>query len=126
MYTEMNHQLKPICFPPPLFQEEHSMFKKLLSFFKKPQKGSHKEKQAGADEVRKYAKTVFVTPARRRGEKRVTFTARDVHQGMKLTSKYPLVCASIDAKKFLGFARVSLVKREGIKQGATAKWTFKL
>jgi len=36
------------------------------------------------------------------------------------------VCSAIDAKKFEEFARVKLVKREGDKQGASARWTFKV
>jgi hypothetical protein len=79
-----------------------------------------------ADEIRKYAKTQFVIPARKKGVARVSFTSKDIHQGMDLESRYPQVCASIDSKKFKEFARVELVKREGPQQGATARWTFKL
>lgn len=79
-----------------------------------------------ADEIRKYAKTQFIIPARKKGEKRVSFTSKDIHEGMDLVSRYPQVCASIDSKKFNEFARVELVKRVGPQQGATAGWTFKL
>ena len=79
-----------------------------------------------ADEIRKYAKTRFVTPARKKGDTRVSFSAKDIHIGMDLDSRYPMVCASIDAKKFKEFARVELTKREGPSQGALARWTFKI
>ena len=63
---------------------------------------------------------------RTKKEKRVTFTAADIEKGMGLQSKFPMVCSSIDAKKFLEYARVELIKREGADQGASAKWTFRV
>ncbi len=79
-----------------------------------------------ADEARRYAKTHFVIPARKKGEMRVSFSAKDIHQGLDLVSRYPLVCGAIDSKKFTEFARVELIKRDGPQQGATAHWTFKV
>lgn len=111
------------------------MWEFLRKLFKKPPVKSVKpvkNVKAGnprinqADEIRKYAKTQFVIPARKKGEKRVSFTSQDIHQGMDLESRYPQVCASIDSKKFKEFSRVELIKREGPQQGATARWTFKL
>lgn len=100
------------------------MFKSLLDLFRKKKSGEHR--QTSPDAVRKYAKANFVTPARQKGEKRVSFTARQVHDGMGLSVSYPLVCSALDAKKFEEFARVKLTKREGVKQGASAGWTFKV
>jgi len=97
---------------------------KSIKVVKKEKAGNPRINQA--DEIRKYAKTQFIIPARKKGEKRVSFTSQDVHKGMDLESRYPQVCASIDSKKFKEFARVELVKREGPQQGATARWTFKL
>jgi hypothetical protein len=103
------------------------MVNRLLDLFKRPAAAkSAEEKGATADDVRKYAKVTYVTPARQRGEKRVSFGASDIHHGMNLHSHFPLVCGAVDARKFAEFARVELVKREGAKQGATAKWTFKV
>ena len=55
------------------------MFKSLLNLFKRPA-AAHPgaEKQATADGVRKFAKVTYITPARQRGETRVTFTAAQV------------------------------------------------
>jgi len=50
----------------------------------------------------------------------------DIHRGLHPPTAYTLICGAIDAKKFADFARVELVKREGVKQGASAKWTFKV
>jgi hypothetical protein len=79
-----------------------------------------------SDEIRKYAKTHFVIPARKKGDARVSFTARDIHEGLDLASRYPMVCSAIDSKKFAEFARIELTKRDGPQQGATAHWTFKV
>lgn len=103
------------------------MIDRLLDLFKRPASTKTTvEKGASADDVRKYAKVAFITPARQRGEKRVCFSAMDIQRGMNLHAHAQLVCGAIDAKKFTEFARVELVKREGVKQGASAKWTFKV
>ena len=103
------------------------MVNRLLDLFKRPAAAkSAEEKGTTANDVRKYAKVTFITPARQRGEKRVSFSAMDLQRGMNLHAHAQLVCGAIDAKKFAEFARVELVKREGVKQGASAKWTFKV
>ena len=103
------------------------MFKSLLNLFKRPAEAKTAEDRgASADNIRKYAKVTFITPARQRNEKRVTFSAMDIHRGLNPPTAYPLICNAIDAKKIADFARVELVKREGVKQGASAKWTFKV
>jgi hypothetical protein len=102
------------------------MWSFLNKLFGKTEPETEKQTLTHADEIRKYAKTHYVIPARQRHEKRVIFTASDIHHGLKLSSRYPLVCGSIDARKFKTFARVELIKREGPKQGASARWTFKI
>lgn len=96
----------------------------MFNFFRKPVKSNDKKEGSSADEIRKYAKSAFITPARQRGDKTVTFSASDIHAGMLEKELFPAICKAIDAKKFCEFARVKLVKRSGTKQGATAKWTF--
>ena len=81
---------------------------------------------ATANEVREYVLRTFILPARQRGKKTVSFSSSDVHKGMNLVQRYPLVCSAIDAEKFLDYARVILAKREGPKQSTTARWTFDL
>lgn len=100
------------------------MFEFLKNLFKKQK--SHAPRKVTADAVRKYAKVTFVTPARQKGDKRVSFNARQIHQALELSSSYPLVCGAIDAHAFEEFARVKLVKREGAKNGVSADWTFKI
>ena len=79
-----------------------------------------------ADDVRHFALKSFIQPARERGEKTVSFTATDVHKGMGLQARFPLVCSSIDGGKFMDLAKVVLVKRDGPKQSSTVRWVFDL
>lgn len=81
---------------------------------------------ATAIDVRNYAIRNFVDPARRQGISSVTFTATDIHKGLGLERRFPLVCSAIDADKFLDIAKVILVTREGPKQSSTVRWTFDL
>ncbi len=102
------------------------MWSFLNKIFQKTAPKAEKQMSSQSDEIRKYAKTHYITPARQKHDKRAVFTASDIHQGLKLTSQYPQVCSSIDARKFQAFARVELIKREGPKQGSSARWTFKI
>ena len=103
------------------------MFQSLLNLFKRPTKpAGGEDKKITADGVRIYAKVAFVTPARQRGDARATFTASELYRGLDQRARYPFICDAIDTRKFEEFARVKLIKREGAKQGATARWTFKV
>jgi hypothetical protein len=102
------------------------MCKGFFDLFRKEKKPSKSSERFTADQVRKYVKITYIIPARQQGKKRVTFSAADVHTGMKLHSRYPLVCSAIDAKKFLEFAKVKLETRTGPKQSSTARWTFRV
>lgn len=79
-----------------------------------------------ADDVREYVLVVYIKPARRRGAKSAKFTAMEIHKGMGLRDRFPLVCSSIDAEKFLEYASAKLVKREGPSESNTVRWTFDL
>jgi len=81
---------------------------------------------ATANDVRNFALKNLVKPARQRGEKTVSFTSSDIHNGMGLKSRFPLVCSAIDAEKFQEFASVILFKRDGPKQSSTVRWVFDL
>jgi hypothetical protein len=81
---------------------------------------------ATAEAVRQYALITFIQPASRLGEKTITFTLTDIHHGMGLKGRFPLVCSSIDSDKFLDFASVNLIRRDGPKQSSTVRWSFDL
>jgi hypothetical protein len=98
----------------------------MFKFFKKAPEAGKEKDHSTADEIRKYAKIHFVTPARQRGDDVVTFSASDIHVAEGESGHYSTVCGAIDSKKFLEFARVELSKRSGPKDGAAARWTFKI
>jgi 5-methylcytosine-specific restriction protein B len=79
-----------------------------------------------SDQIRNYVLEQIIIPARQREERTITFSARDIHEGMKLQNSFPLVCNAIDAHKFLDFASVIRVSRDGPKQSSTARWVFDL
>jgi 5-methylcytosine-specific restriction protein B len=83
-------------------------------------------KRSQSDEVRKFVKQHFVIPARAARQDRVTLTAGEVAKGLKLQDRMPMICNALDAKKFEEFARVKVIRREGPRQGSTAKWTLKI
>lgn len=98
----------------------------MFKLFKKAPEVSKEKEHSTADDIRKYAKTHFVTPARQRGDEAVTFSASDIHVAEGENEHFSNVCKAIDSKKFLEFARVVLSKRSGPKSGAAARWTFKV
>ncbi len=80
-----------------------------------------------AGEIREYVLVAVIKPARRRGDKSVSFTANAIHKGMGLPGNYmPDVCSSIDAQKFLKYAGAILMQRSGPGQSTTAKWAFSI
>ena len=78
-----------------------------------------------ANEVRKYA-LGLIQAARQRGERTITLSAADIHKVLGLKQRFPLVCSAIDADKFLDFASVIMIKRDGPKQSSTVRWVFDL
>jgi 5-methylcytosine-specific restriction enzyme B len=98
----------------------------MFNFFKRVSTVTKEKEHSDADEIRKYAKNHFITPARQRGDKTVTFSASDIHSGMKENTLMASVCSAIDSKKFFDFARVELEKRTGPKDGPAAKWVFRI
>ncbi|MDF1513858.1 MAG: hypothetical protein P1S60_08625 [Anaerolineae bacterium] len=77
-----------------------------------------------ADQVRLYALEAYIKPAREQGRSTVTFSAKALHKALGYRNRYPLVCAAIDAGKFLDYARVTLVQRSGPERSSTVEWTF--
>ncbi len=79
-----------------------------------------------ANEIREYALVAFIKPARRRGDKTVTLSSSDIHQGMGLHNSFPAVCSAIDTELFREYASVILAKRDGPKESSTVRWAFDL
>ena len=102
------------------------MFEFITKWFKKPGKKAAPRGKSMGDPIRKYVKNKYITSARMKKVGRVSFSAAEVDKGMGLGNKYAMVCSALDSAKFLEFARVDLIRREGPVQGAAAKWTFKI
>ena len=77
-----------------------------------------------ADRIRQHVLNNHIQPARSARASQVKFVSGDIHDAMKLISRYPAVCGAIDAKKFQDENNVVLIKKTGPDQGATTQWTF--
>ena len=72
-----------------------------------------------ADDIRQYAATHYIEPARRAGCSAVSIRAGDVHKAMGLTSRVPAVCDAMRAEKFMYMANVKVESITGPKQSTT-------
>lgn len=66
---------------------------------------------ATADEIRHYALSHFIVPAKRWGKHFVVFSASDIAKGLKVKNRYPNICSSIDSIKFQQLASVRMAGR---------------
>jgi hypothetical protein len=76
------------------------------------------------DQIRKYARSEYVEPARRRGETRLRIVAGDVHRALRLQNRAPQVCSALRSRKFLNENHLSLEKAEGPPGGMSTTMTF--
>ena len=79
-----------------------------------------------SDDIRGYVREQIIEPARQRKQATIHVRAGDVHTAIGLVNRMPLVCAAMDAQKFLDFARVTLIRRTGPHQGASVDCVFAL
>lgn len=98
----------------------------MCKLFKRPEAEKNEKYGSFSDEVRKFARTTFITPARMQGKRTVSFSSSEIHEGLKYENRYPLVCSAIDAQKFCKFAKVKLVNRSGPKASSTVRWTYEI
>lgn len=82
--------------------------------------------KTGADLIRQFVDTYYVTPARQKGSKQITIRAGDVHTMMGLKSRMPAVCGAIGSMKFEKEARPKLVQRTGPTNAANVNFTFEI
>ena len=77
-----------------------------------------------ADDARAYAYERYIRPARQRGENTVTIHARDVHDGLRYSQRFPLVCTALGSLKFQTEYGLTLSKLHGPIQSSTTAFTF--
>ena len=79
-----------------------------------------------ADRIRAYVIECLIAPARTDGQTTLTVRAGTVHKALGLRDRMPAVCSALDAAKFYEAAGVTLIRRAGPPQGATAEWVLGL
>jgi hypothetical protein len=84
---------------------------------------------SASDQVRKFVRDHYMAPARRSGAATVTVRAGDVHKALRWDLKrVPQVCSALSTRKFLQFANVELIDRQGPPSGqsTTVEFTYRL
>jgi len=79
-----------------------------------------------ADDVRKYCKSIYVDPARNKGEKTVTICSGDVHSALKYRNRYPLVCSALGSNLFEEICSIKRIAVDGPLNGVSTLFIFKL
>jgi hypothetical protein len=87
---------------------------------------AEKHDRSHADEIRKYARAAYITPARKKGLKHASFSAEEIQSVLKQGIRLQSIVSAIDAAKFCEFARVKRVKRTEKKGNSAVRWTFEL
>lgn len=79
-----------------------------------------------ADQIREYAYTHYILPARDAKRKNVTITAGEVHRALQLSTQVSRVCNALMARKFETVYKIRLVSNSGTIQGAKSAFTFEI
>jgi hypothetical protein len=82
------------------------------------------EKRATSDDVRKYVRHRYVEKARSSGQLRFSVNAGEVHRGMGLYNRVPLVCTSLHSGKFMRENGLRLVEKSGPPSGLSTSVSF--
>lgn len=77
-----------------------------------------------SDEIRTHAERVYIRPALARRAKRFSITVGDVHKGLHLHNRVPLVCAALKSEKFLRKNGLRLVDVSGPPSGQSTTVTL--
>ena len=77
-----------------------------------------------SDLVRRHAVEVYLSAARRRGEKTFTVNAGAVHKAVGLANRISLVCAALSSKKFLTENNLRLISKTGPPSGQSTTVTY--
>jgi hypothetical protein len=70
-----------------------------------------------SDRVRQYVRRTYLDPARRKGDKQVRVVAGDVHAGLDLRNRIPLVCNALRSRALQRAGNVRIVGDEGPPSG---------
>jgi hypothetical protein len=86
------------------------------------------ESASVSDLVRQHTSDVYLSPARRHREKRVSVNVGAVHKALRLGNRVPLVCTALGSKKFLKQNHLRLISKTGPPSGqsTTVTYTYEL
>ena len=79
---------------------------------------------SGSDLVRKHAFDVYLSPARRSGDKTFSINVGVVHRALALNNRVPLVCAALASRKFLTENHLRLISKTGPPSGQSTTVTY--
>ncbi len=79
------------------------------------------ERKISSEDVREYVEKQYIDDSRKKGVKRFTVNAGEIHRGLGLQNRVPLVCMAIQSKKFLDRHGLKLVEKSGPVSGISTK-----
>lgn len=78
-------------------------------------------KKVSSENVREYVEKRYIDDSRKKGVKRFTVNAGEVHRGLGLQNRVPLVCAALQSQKFLDRHGLRLVEKTGPASGISTR-----
>jgi len=77
-----------------------------------------------SDLIRQHASEVYISAARRRGDRTLAINVGAVHKALGLSNRVPLVCAALGSKKFLMENHLRLLSKTGPPSGQSTTVTY--
>ena len=77
-----------------------------------------------SDLIRQHACEVYISAARRRGDRTLTINVGTVHKALAFANRVPLVCAALGSKKFLTENHLRLISKTGPPSGQSTTVTY--
>jgi hypothetical protein len=78
-------------------------------------------KKISSEDVREYVDKKYIEASRKKGVQRFTVNAGEVHRGLGLQNRVPLVCMALQSQKFLDRHGLRLVEKTGPASGLSTK-----
>lgn len=79
-----------------------------------------------ADQIRNYASIQYVQPARNKGKKQIEIRSGDIHDGLKLSNRYPSVCGALGSNIFIQQNNLEQINIRPPLNGANTIFVFKI
>jgi len=86
--------------------------------------GSKLHSSSASDAVREHARNAYLRPAQQRGLRTFSVNVGEVHRGLGLKNRIPLVCQALKSAKFLESNGVRLVSETGPPSGQSTTVTY--